>query len=42
MWYVESYAKDGQSAEGTEYYYTYEDAYVAVKKIRLAGERLDS
>jgi len=37
-WYVESYATDGQSAEGSERYDGYEAAFTAVKKIREAGK----
>jgi hypothetical protein len=37
-WYVESYAADGLSAEGSENYESYNDAFDAVKKIVADGK----
>jgi hypothetical protein len=37
-WYIESYAEDGLSAEGSEEHQTYEAALNAVKAICEAGK----
>jgi hypothetical protein len=37
-WYVENYAEDGMSAQGSEEHETYEAAFDAVKTIREAGK----
>jgi hypothetical protein len=37
-WYIESYAEDGLSAEGSEEHETFEAALNAVKAIREAGK----
>ncbi len=37
-WYVESYAEDGTSAESSETYGSFDEAYGAVKDIRSAGK----
>jgi hypothetical protein len=38
IWYVESYAEDGISAEGSEEHETYEAAFASVKAIRETGK----
>ena len=38
IWYVESYAEDGLSAEGSEHYESYDEAFDAITKIVAAGK----
>lgn len=38
IWYVESYAEDGISAEGSEEHESYEAAFAAVRAIREVGK----